>query len=421
MKYVIIIHGIVNMGGGQQYCSNKVCELKRRGYEVSIISSDSGIVILDSLKEYQGGIIPELRYSPICFSKKKRKRIINLIERIIGGIDQNTIIDSAGPSYSLWGEILAQKYSCKHVCMFIDESFSLSNDELAFLKFKHEHRELLGTSKKTFHKIFGDYYQVKNEEQYCFNPWNLNVVQDYNLPLIDEIPFGEYDFSIAIFSRLDKPFITPTLVSLIQYIENHRGKSFLIILVGGTERKAEERRILRYFDKAPNCKAIVTGFLFPVPRILFKRVDLFISSASSATVAASEGVPTIYVHCESGLPSGILNYDVFEGEGLPDLRYQGSNHSLSYYLDFVLFNKSIVLNRIPSVERNESTIVAESISAQLVFVNQNGNKTYYPVLSIRPSRIQMIEMILLNTLGTKMTDFLILQVVHRMKKRNKHY
>lgn len=52
MKYILLIGAIINIGGGQSYCSNKVAELEKRGFRVFVISSEDRLdEVFDVRKE----------------------------------------------------------------------------------------------------------------------------------------------------------------------------------------------------------------------------------------------------------------------------------------------------------------------------------------------------------------------------------
>lgn len=415
MKYVMIISGIVGMGGGQKYCSNKVETLKKMGHTPIVVSAFSGEVMLASLKEYGGNIIPELRYSPLCFANKYRNNILKKIEGIVGEMGEDTIIDSSSVTYAEWGELLAKRNNCEHICFFIDEEFDINKDESAFLKFKHDRKELYGTSKETLTRLFSNYYSIAEEERYTFIPYCVNVVEDINNPYDGKINNG--GINIGIIGRLDKPYVKAVIQDLSEFFKSQNHERINLIIIGGTDKKSVEADIKEIVSQIDGINVVMTGYLNPIPRKLLKSFNICIASAGSAVVSVNEGITTVYVNALNGHYVGVIGYTVEFGDY--DLRYgECSDENLSGILDKILYkgfcekgNKKIE----KCVIEGEKELIDE-ISWQLSMANQKRDRVYYDINSIRINKKYKIIRAMIACLGVRVTDWLILEAWHFVSK-----
>ena len=128
--YVIITHGIVDIGGGQLYVNSKFEFLRKNNWNVIVLSYTEGNIILKQLAGQSHNIIPELELDPVYFRRKKRNSIINdIIERV--DIANEIIVESNSTTLSLWGEIISAKLKAKHIIYNINEAI---NSLFSFLR-----------------------------------------------------------------------------------------------------------------------------------------------------------------------------------------------------------------------------------------------------------------------------------------------
>ena len=92
--------------------------LKKLGYDVVVISSIPGKIMLDELKCYEGNIIQELRLNPRYFTKSKRKLLVQRILELIGEEFSSIKVDSADIAHAEWAELIAERLKCKHIILF---------------------------------------------------------------------------------------------------------------------------------------------------------------------------------------------------------------------------------------------------------------------------------------------------------------
>lgn len=410
MKYIIITFDITNIGGEQQYCRNKVVALKKMGYDVYLFSAHKGPIYIQDLKEYQNNIMVELKYPVYCFSKQNVNNTIDSIVKVIGEDDGSAIIETVNGATAQWGELLARRYNCKHVCFALDEAYTVSKSESKFLKFKHDRKELAGIAVQTLPKIFEGYYNISESEAYYIDAACSNVVQDCKNEIIDSIP--ESDYNIGSIGRLEKGFVYPTLNKIKQFALEHSNMTFNVILIGGTTEKSVIRKLKKIVEKIDNLRLIITGFIYPIPRQLVQQVDVFISTAGSALVSVDEKVPTISVDTYTGAPIGILNYTTKENMYATD-----NSIYLSDLLKEVLFNDYCNTHDDLGMSfANDDNVFADEVIKQLNFAKQCSDKEYYDVFSLQPTSLKYkVYMYVGRVCGVRNLELIKRNILHNLK------
>ncbi|WP_459201907.1 hypothetical protein [Methanococcus sp. CF] len=308
-KYIILTRTIYNIGGAEIYLRNKKKFLEEKGYTVEICSYfDRGTLYIREFGEYQKNIIKELRLSPFVINKNRRNNIISKITTDIGECDE-VIIESLNPNVAMWGELIAQKINSKHIIYLVDEYFrKLSPSQTLFFQFKHKRRELAGIHKKSLELLFGT--SIAEEEQYVLNAACGNVVDEFENELIDGI--DKYEINIGCISRLDKEYIPYVFDELVKFAKQYSNKNIQFIVVGDTVNKNNEyikEDLKKKVAGINNLNVIMTGYLYPIPKRLFKIIDVAIGSAGCARITASENVLTIALDVSRCKPVGILGYN----------------------------------------------------------------------------------------------------------------
>ena len=411
MKYIMLINSIVNMGGGQKYCSNKVKELEKQGFQVFVFSSTTGEIILDGLKKYQNYIIPEMRLHPRYFNKNVRKKIIEKILKIVKwNENDNCLLDSADIPHAEWGELIAEKIRSKHICYLIDEDFRTKKEDVDFLLFKLKRHELYGTSDQSLPRLFEGYYQVEENERFFFHAYCTNVVEDIECDLVDKIPTNT--INIGYFGRLDKPYIKRTIEKSMDFFDKHRDKRFNIILIGGADNLNVENRIRSLVETRKNLQLFITGFLNPIPRKLLKCLDVCGASAGCAVVAHKCGILTITVNTLTGDVAGILGDTCVVGE---DFRYTDSKFELALLLEDILFNGSEYI--VKDDHRYYAELgnkIQREIGWQLKQFERKNEKIFYNIDSIRPIYFKFLILKIIVTLfGLDVLNFIVFKILKR--------
>lgn len=417
LKYIMLINSIVNVGGGQKYCSNKVTEIKKRRYRVVVISTFEGEVLLEPLKEFEKNIMIELRYPPRYFSKEKKRKIIQKIERITGKIDKETIIDCSMTSLAEWGELLAQRHKCKNVCFFIDEKSNLTRETAKFFEFKLNRSELFGSSAQIIPQMFNHYKKIEAREEYAFMPYCINVVEDVNCELAKKIA-TEASLNIAFFGRLDKPYMLKAMKQLCPFLTRYSDMTFNVVLIGGAESDYKEKQLMNLYNDFNNVELYTTGFLNPVPRDLLKSLDVCIAAAGCAMVADDEDVPTICVDVLTGKPIGIVSYTVNRYAG--DLRYgNNKNVTLVSLLEDILFYNYCKRNspKYKLENNNFEKVMQKEIDSEFEKINRVRSREYYDINSIQlGSGKERISKLILTIAGPRVLNRVIYEFWQKIKE-----
>lgn len=324
-----------NMGGAQLYLSSKLCWLKKNGWDVDVIYFDSTPSVIPVLREYTH-CVKELQYMPYYYSSKKTKKILAFLETLIRPCSlQKVIIESTGKSIALWGELLAKKIEAKHILFNLQEVDVVTNQSMIdFLLFKHKRKELIGIQETSLSKLFNSIkHPIKPSESYSLRAYMTNPVEDFDHPLIDVIKKENYDYVVGSISRLDKQFVVPAFDEFSEYVNLNKNKRFALILIGDAPDSNNNRKYIEDTSRnINNLDVFITGYLYPIPKRLLLKCNMFYASAGSARVSSELGIPTIvYDACDSKT-IGILGYTTDNSL----FRKDEPALPLSYYLDEIL-------------------------------------------------------------------------------------
>ena len=311
--FIFFTKRITDIGGAEQYIYNKSLYLKKNGWRVLIFSGRYGNILVKDFMQYEKLIYPQLRYAPVCYSKKEVNTTIELITKDIGLLDKDLcIIESESVIRALWAEILAERLSCKHFAFPLQEEFDSTEELKVFLKFKYNRHELAGITIWSVNKMFND-QQLERREDTRFSAFCNNVIEecpDVISGLLD--PNAKY--TIGSLGRLQKPCVLPILDGIKEFVLSNRNDSYNLLLIGGQGDNSRFRDINAKFADLKNVRLVITGDMYPVPKSLVDKVDVFVSTAGSATATYKYGKPTIKVHPVTGVPIGIpgLDFDISE-------------------------------------------------------------------------------------------------------------
>lgn len=308
--YIIITPTIYLAAGSQIYTRNKVEFLKKKGWDVIVISSSIyRAIMIEELRPYEKYVFKELTFNPYLFIKRKRNEtLIKLLQLICNKKQCEVVIESHTINLALWGELIAKECKGKHIVYLLSEGFGDPPKHiLDFLNFKHKRKELAGISDKSLEILFNEYKTLKDDEKYSLKAVCTNAVEDLENSLIDDL--RRMDVNIASIGRLDKSYVYGMIEEIITFSINNSHKKIQLILVGDSKDRYVEDEILNNTKKIDNLKVIITGRLFPIPKRLFDKVDIFIGLAGSARISAALGVPTVVLDVRTNKAVGVLGFD----------------------------------------------------------------------------------------------------------------
>lgn len=374
MKRYIILGYFFNMGGGPLYTRNKVEYLKKNGWKVEVYTGKTGKLLLDDMKEFENNYFPELGYFPFYIKRKNRKRII---EAIVGNTKyEETIIESSNLPYGLWGELIAEKIGAKHVMFYLDEQYSDYAPWIyKYLDFKHNRKELAGIVAGSMQRMFKQYKNISDKEDYHLRFCSVNQISDKNNPVIETIQRG--DINLGCISRLDKDYIIPMVKEICKFAEGMPEKRIVFILVGDASDKNILKEIEKIVESVSNLELYALGALSPLPHNLIDFVDYFIGTAGSTKVTAQEQKITIYLDTVDAYPVGIRGYDT---EGGIFAAKKEENRTLSVYLSDLVKDEERqvkIKNCLEIYATENRTDFMKEFDKHMEFIQSSANSQIY--------------------------------------------
>lgn len=312
-KYIFSTASIQEMGGMQTYVAGKAGYLEKNGWKVYALCasySDEPSFQIPYLSKYKDGIIDEMKAPVYYYSRKKQKSIIEHIKSIIEYSEKDSIIiESHDSTTAIWGEFVASETNAKHVVFLLNETF---NDKCkyyqeadSFFGFKLDRRELMG--RKGVYQLFGERRGINYTD---IVPISLDEspVQDIDNEKVNKIEKAEWN--ICYIGRADKGYVPKIVSDVGKFANMHKDRKIQFIFVGNTH--VIDEQIDRELSIIDNLSVNKLGNMFPIPRKLFKKVDVVIAGSGSARCAAYEKVTTIVADAVNYLASGILGYNTKE-------------------------------------------------------------------------------------------------------------
>ncbi len=313
--YIFLTFDIRWVGGGQCYVASKAQYLESQGWDVRIFSSgypnSKEKCPIDYLNKYLRYITPSFVAPPHMLPRFWVKTIINQVKKEIvkNSSYDEIIIESHNDVLAFWGELLASKMSARHVFWTANEKFRLPNqfyeDKISFFLFKFERKEVWGSC-YTVNRLLEGYKKVEKNEFETI--WiDEEPVQDCNNLAVEKI--AQYDWNIGYIGRSNKSYVPNIIRDVGLFCSQYTNKQIQFIIVGdiGTHKN------LLTDIKNKNKNLIVTelGNLHPIPRALFKKIDVVIAGSGSARCSMYENVLTIVADTETTMSNGILGYDAY--------------------------------------------------------------------------------------------------------------
>lgn len=406
MKTYIMMFGISNIvAGGPIYNANKIKFLEENGWNVIVFPTDSGKVYIKPLEKYKEYEYSFLRFSPFIFRKKKINNFLKAMENRIPQSD--TIVIETGTDYTaLWGELLAEKIGARHIVMFLDEkNNNVNRYTFEFYKFKYERNELYSISKESLLHIFSPYFTIKSPENNVWKAWCTNTVADVDSEIVDNLP--DADFLIGSIGRLDKLFVPNIINAVCSFADNNKNLEFGLCLFGGADEKTLDK-IVSKVKKHKNIKLYISGYIWPIPKKIFPKIDIFISGAGSARVSAEMGITTVKIDVITHSPLGFIDNTL----KFHTVSLESSNVSLEDYLHEALINKNF-----PSIQgivtpKQRWEIICSDFCEQINQIESlNSDLKYFETDKVWDHRkIRIIQKIIANSTNYKV--FLLIQKIY---------
>lgn len=333
ISYLIITPRVSSMGGAQLYVLRRVEYLKARGIQSKILVFDDQNFILKDKFDINSILkVDQIKDFPAIYSRKVLSLIMKKILSFIGEYDANLVIESHTPVLSIWGEIISDIYKCKHIIYFLSEpnikSLSLKCYRNYFLA-KLNNNELIGISNISLKIIFKDLFKKENNN-YVNVPFDKNEIVDITThQVISSI--DDDSFIIATISRLGKAYVEPLIKKIISIDKSNIDKKIVFFVIGNdNDRSILDRLSSTYRIDDDKLHIIYTGYMYPIGRDFFKKIDLFIGMGTSVVNSISQGCATITINPLTSKASGIF--------GVSNFNFAYSENGLDYDIGEIILS-----------------------------------------------------------------------------------
>lgn len=382
-KYVFFTFAIFGIGGTQIYVRNKILYMQKLGWETVVVSTEPGEkVLVKELCPYTKGVFPQLLKNPYLYTKQERNFILNELSSYIGNSADEIVIESNFMGITPWGELLAERLKAQHFIFLIQENYSIkSRKYLEFFEFKYKRGELAVNTRCALKQLFEGYREISNDKTCDLAAVCSNVVEDCESNI--ESNLENADFYIGSIGRINKPFVLPMVEEISRYAKKHSDHTFQLVLFGGSPEVEDINRILEKEKESDNLYIYITGPIFPIPRQVIKKMDVFIASAGAAKTSSDEGCLTIAIDANDFQAMGILGCTTND---IIHRSFKDINYTTEQLLDQILYEKKY-FNVHPKVDIESSDYMIAFEKHELYRSSATKDKSYYPVKIMAPKVI----------------------------------
>ena len=345
--YIMIAGSFGGMNGVVIYIRNKLKYMEDMGWETILINthniqSDLPIYIdelkaRDLLKDYKFECLKEF---PSAFSRKNLNIYLSNMEKAIRekGEFEDCVIETGNLKTAMWGELLAKRLSGYHVHNSTTENHIIENSDIfEFLKFKLQRNEVGGIDEQSVAKMFEGYQKIDNSKDYYMPLFCDTVTEDY-ISKWDCNYDDTADYHVATIGRLDKKYIS-VMIEGCEEFANKFNKKIQIFIFGGAYGENVLASLNDIIEKCQFITCVITGFIYPIPKKLLKKMDISFASANAAHCPRDNGITTITMSGEDGQPIGVLDVTT------KNLIYTDSNdilHSVCEWMELILIKNEYV-------------------------------------------------------------------------------
>lgn len=311
--YIIITLDIHPIGGMQLYTAGKAAFLEKKGWKVVVLypgSNDRNCAVA-SLNQYTRGGNLLLDNRPAQLPAQLRCAVLKKICGLFKDVDIKKAliyIESQSEVTALWGELLAERLMARHICFNCNELFrgpkKYYEENIEYLKFKYDRRELLGLHTDTLKKIFDGYMDIPCSTEFLFDAVEPGPIQDIQSEFVERLQ--NCDWRIAYIGRAEKTYVANIIKGVSAFAKKFPAKKIRFVMVGNAD--ARKSLIQETMGNLSNLETELPGDMVPIPRSLYSKVDVVIAGAVCAEISAREGVPTIVADCENFQACGVLGY-----------------------------------------------------------------------------------------------------------------
>ena len=320
MKKYILMGSMLGIGGWQLYCDARIIYLQEQGYDVYFMNYalvDSRHIKLETYNRVKHIELGDGTSIPYVFSKRETKRIVDSFLNQIGySKNDQVFVESTCMDQALWGELIAKYSNGIHFSYLLHSHFD--NPSLMmkkFFLFKYEQGLLGGMTNDTVPELLSELVDVPKERANGMSAAARNplVESDKYDSLIYRIrKMCSFEgFIIGYFGTLNKPHFIPLCDEIVRFCKEHLDRKFCFLCIGSSWNGESERKIDSISRITENLFVENIPELFPVPKSLFRCMDICVASWGSSIVASRGGARTLRL-CDdvSTKVSGIIGLTI---------------------------------------------------------------------------------------------------------------
>jgi len=313
MKHYVFLTMITGSGGVQCYNASKAKYLESIGWRVVIISDNNPYsgekCLLQSLDRFLPNGDSFLGIHPFKLPVFFVNRAVNRMVKVVGPTNKSDeiIVESWDDKSAFWGELLASRLHARHIFWTANEYYRGSDrhyeDKIDFFLFKMDRGEIFASLQSANHLFEG--YRTYKEGDFIESPITEDPIQDYYNREVESLK--KADYNICYIGRTRKPYFSNIVKGVKEFALNHHNR-IQFIIVG--EVVEEMKPIISH--NIPNLSIVELGDQYPLPRSLYKKIDVIIAGSGSARHSADEGALVITADPISCISHGLLGYDTIE-------------------------------------------------------------------------------------------------------------
>lgn len=341
MKKYILLGDVFGIGGWQLYGDARITYLTEKGIEPYFLCcyQKEEDIKLAALKSCAKMSRFEFLRAPNMQDRRKVQRVLEQVKAFVDCRPGDEVfVESTSITLSLWGEMIAQALHGTHFAYLLQSHIeNVPQAQLAYFDFKYSQQLLGGMSTKTLPDLFQGHREIEPGREF-------GIPATWKSPLCES---GEYDDMLAqlrgcvgeegkiigYFGVLDKPHFALLCDYIGQYAGRHPECRFAFLSVGSSKDGSAEKRQLAV--QSAHCVCVNIPQLYPVPRQVFRAMDVCISSFGSSMVSFRSGAPTLRLLNDVEIrPHGVMGITL---KTAPYVECPPCEESLDELMDNMLF------------------------------------------------------------------------------------
>ena len=308
--YIFFTADIRKVGGMQMYVLGLAELLEKKGAHIAVIHGgrNTGAYEIPLLSKYSAFGNELLNVEPTAFNNKEIDKIVQYTIQYLGveiGDYDDIYIESHADILALWAELFAERLGGKHVMLTLNEVYS--REKTRYYEYRdffwhlYKQKRLIGTG---VYKLFANTEYTPNCDYEC---WAVEKepIDDIECQEVESIERSEWN--IAYIGRGNKQYVPTILEEIRVYADKHKEVKITFTFVGDASGCSD--LIEKHIQRSENIRGIYLGNQVPIPKSLFKKIDVVIANSQTAYFCALEGVPVILVETTDNLSHGVLGYN----------------------------------------------------------------------------------------------------------------